>query len=319
MLPVIAYAAIAGTAGYLNPIAQVGEEGYRSVPAYQLRGVFQNDSVSGDDCNFSHGTRIDYVQNMKNGDAWGLSITQNMYTPEIHTQGNVYGQHPYCGYLAFGGGYLLRGKRFGCATELQVGTTGHASMAGQTQNTVHQMLGMDEWEGWHEQVHSEVTVQLTSRQEVLLDERAYRDGWESDLTAQIRESAGTFNLSGGTGVVFRIGRNLPPTMSTCNIDGANFGSDVIDKPNYKRSEIGYFLLASVYGEYVARDMGIDGGVFHHFDRTCSRKPWQVQGQAGIGVAHKGIDYFAGVLVHSRSYRTQDKASIMGVFSVAWNW
>ena len=79
------------------------------------------------------------------------------------------------------------------------------------------------------------------------------------------------------------------------------------------------MLAGVYGEYVARDMTIDGGVFHHFARTCGRTPWQVQGQLGAGVAYKGIDYYAGVLVHSRTYRTQDKNSLMGVFSLTWNW
>ncbi len=319
MLPVIAYAAIAGTAGYFNPVALPGEPGYHPVPEHQLRGVFQNDSISGDDSNFSHGTRIDYVQAMQNGDAWGVSLTQNMYTPEIHTRGNVYNQHPYCGYLAFGGAYLLRGERFGCVTELQLGTTGRASLAGQTQNAVHKMLGMDEWEGWHDQVRSELTMQLTSRQEWLVNTREFRNGWECDLALRTRESVGTFNLSGGVGMAYRVGRNLPPTMSSCSIDGANFGTNALLKPHYDRSKMSYFLLASASGEYVARDMSIDGGVFHHFDRVCSRKPWQVQGQLGAGVAYEGIDYFAGVLMRSRTYRTQDKASVMGVFSVAWNW
>ena len=319
LLPVVVYAAVAGVAGYTNPIPQLGDPGYTDAPKNHLHGVFQNDSLSGEDCNFSHGTRFDFTREISEKHAWAVTLTQNMYTPEAHSYGNILGQHPYCGYLALGGGYLYRGEKFGCGTELQVGTTGKASLAGKTQNAVHELLDMEKWRGWSDQVPSEMTVQLASRQEWLARVRMLRRGWESETRMYVRESLGTFNISGGVGVLYRIGRNLPPSMTTNDIETGNFGISLLSKPNYDRRKISYFMLAGVYGEYVARDMTIDGGVFHHFDRTCGRTPWQVQGQLGAGVAYKGIDYYAGVLVHSRTYRTQDKNSLMGVFSLTWNW
>ena len=319
LLPAVVYAALAGVAGYTNPIQQQQQTVCTDMPKNHLRGVFQNDSISGEDSNFSHGTRIDYTREVSEKHAWALTLTQNMYTPEEHTFGNVSEQHPYCGYLALGGGYLYRGAKFGCGTEMQVGTTGKASLAGKTQNAVHDLLGMEKWRGWDDQVKSEVTVQLTSRQEWLVKERTLRHGWESEARVYIRESLGTFNISGGAGILYRLGYNLPPSMTTNEIDTGNFSVSLLRKPGYDRNKISYFLLAGVYSEYVARDMTIDGGVFHHFDRTCGRTPWQVQGQLGVGVSCRGIDYYVGMLLHSRSYRTQDKNSLMGVFALTWNW
>lgn len=319
LLPVVVYAAVAGVAGYANPVPQLGEPGCTSAPKNHLHGVFQNDSISGEDCNFSHGTRIDFTREISEKQAWAVTLTQNMYTPEDHSYGSVPGQHPYCGYLALGGGHLYRGERFGCGTELQVGTTGKASLAGKTQNAVHDLLHMDKWCGWNDQVRSEVTVQLASRQEWLLKEQTLRHEWESEMRVYVRESVGTFNISGGVGMIYRIGRNLPPSMTTNDIETGNFGISLLRKPTYDPGKISYFLLAGLFGEYVARDMTIEGGVFHHFDRTCGRTPWQVQAQLGVGVAYKGIDYYAGLSLHSRTYRTQDKNSLMGVFALTWNW
>lgn len=319
--PVIVYSACAAMAGYFNPIALPGQPSYQPEPRHHFRGVFQNDSISGYDRNFTHGTRLDYAQELKNGDAWGISIVQNMYTPEDHYYGSIPNQHPYCGYAAIGGAYLARGESFGCATELQLGTTGKASLAGRTQNFIHDMMDMEEWEGWDDQIHSEVTVQLTSRQEWNLPAlgTGLVRGWESDGAVQVWESVGTFQISGWVGMVFRVGRNLPPSMSAPDASAGNFGINALKKPTYRRDKISYFLLTSLSGGYVARDLTIDGGVFHHFDRTCSRQPWQVQAQLGGGVSYHGIDYYAGVVYAGRTYRTQEHNSIMGVFSLTWHW
>ena len=89
-------------ADYTNPIPQPGEPGYRPTPKHHLRVLFENDSAFDEDCNYSHGTRIDYAQAISENRYYGLSIVQNIYTPEYHTNGNVYGQQPYAGYLALG-------------------------------------------------------------------------------------------------------------------------------------------------------------------------------------------------------------------------
>lgn len=321
MLPFVAYAAAAGVAGWLNPIPQPGEPGYAPEPANYLRLMFENDSPSGRDRNYTHGSRTDYARLMSNGDAWGLSLTQNIYTPENHWFSALPGEHPYCGYLALGGAYLWRGSEFGMGAEFQVGTTGKPSCAGNFQNTLHKMAAMPSWDGWHDQVPSEVTLQLTLRQEWAIPGLQTRlpDDWQMDARAVLRESAGTVRMGGGGGMALRVGRNLPPTQQSVGNSPTGFALGLIRQPGYDPAATSYFLALEMYMDYVARDISVDGGVFHHFDRTCARTPWQGEIRAGVGVSHEGIDYYAGMLLQTRTYKTQDENSLLGTFSISWHW
>ena len=321
VLPFAAYAAVAGAAGLLNPIPQMGQPGYTPEPKNHLRFLFENDSPSGRDRNYTHGTRLDYARTMESGHAWGLSLMQNMYTPERHTYHNNPGEHPYCGYMALGGAFLWRGTDFGWSGELQVGLTGNASCAGRFQNVLHSAFNMSTWKGWRDQVPSEVTMELSTRQEWAPPCLQYTIGrdWQLDTRLVLRESVGSVRISGGSGLAFRVGRNLPPTMQAVSNTATNFGIGLIRKPDYNPQVTSYFLTVEMYADYVARDISVDGGIFHHFERTCARTPWQLEGRAGVGISRKGIDYFAGLLVYSRTYKTQDENAVMGTFSISWNW
>ena len=321
MVPVLVYAAAAGLAAATDAVPLPGEPGYTEAPRHHFRGVFENDSISNADRNYSHGTRLDYLYSPSSPRAYGLSLMQTMYTPETHASGRVEGEHPYCGYLALGGAFMTRGVDFGSSTELQIGVTGNASLAGKTQNAVHELLGMEKWRGWTDQIHSEVTFQLSSRQvwRVQGMERELRNDWKTDGAFQLYETAGSFSVAGNVGLFFRIGRNLPPSLSSNNIQPTHFALNPLLKPDYRRDAPSYFLLAGVSGGYVARDLTIDGGLFHDFERSCSRTPWQIEAQLGVGASYHGIDYYCGLLLHSRTYRTQDESSLMGVFSLSWHW
>lgn len=321
MLPFVVYAAAASAAGYLNPIAQPGQPGFAPEPQNHLRLLYENDSPSGKDRNYTHGTRIDYARTMQSGNAWGLSLMQNIYTPEHHRAHAVPGEHPYCGYMALGGAYLHRGDFFGWAAELQLGTTGNPSCAGRFQNTLHDIFDMESWNGWDDQVPAEFTMQLSLRQEWALPalQRTVGRNWQLDGQAVLRESVGTVRMSGGGGVALRLGRNLPPTMESVSNSPTNFGIGLIRKPDYDPTANSWFVALEAYVDYVGRDLSVDGGVFHHFESTCTRQPWQAELRTGVGVRHAGIDYYAGILVLSRTYKTQDENSVMGTFAVSWNW
>ncbi len=323
-MSLIPWAVMAGSsllADHLNPIPQEGEPGYTTMPKHHLRVMMENDSAFASDCNYTHGTRFDYAQSLHSGNAWGVSLVQNIYTPEDHTDDAVPGQHPYCGYLAVGAGYMLRGENFGAAFELQVGTTGNASASRYTQNALHEAFGLETWDGWHDQVPAEATVQLSMQQNFRLPwlEQDCGNGRQTDAMLYTREEIGTAFIRGGVGVCFRYGVNLPPSMQGVGNNAATFGIGLLEKPQYKRQDLSYFLVGSIYAEYVAHDISIDGGVFRHFDQTCSRVPWQVEARLGVGVSYRGIDYFAGGVYHSDCYRGQDTNTLYGTFSGTWHW
>lgn len=321
VLPYAVYALCAGAAGYWNDIPQPGSLAYTPSPVHHFRGLYENDVIFGQDRNYTHGTRLDYAEVMRNGNAWGLSIMQNIYTPETHTKHRVEGEHPYCGYLAFGAAYMKRGVNFGCSTEAQFGTTGRPSLAGQFQNGLHDTFGMKTWDGWDDQIPFEMTFQLTSRQEwrVRRWEKSPVMGWQTDGSVYLQEAVGTFNVSGGVGMTYRFGRNLPNSSRVTGNRAAVFGLDVLEKPDYNRSASSYFIAFEGLLNYVAHDLTVDGGVFHDFERSCARMPWQPEARLGACVIYHGIEYYVGGLVRGRTYKTQSERSLIGVFSIAWHW
>ena len=307
----------------LEWVPQPGEPGYTRTPKHHLRWMMENDSAIINDRNYTHGTRFDYLQDMaKNPNhAIGYSLTQNIYTPATHTNGAVQGEHPYAGYLALGIGHLYRGEDVGCTIEFQVGTTGEASGAQESQDAIHRALVLERWYGWDDQSPAEVTFQLSSQQDFRLPwaENMQDNGMQTDAVFYTREELGTVSIAGGAGVNFRIGYNLPCAMQMPRNLSATYGSGTIRKPGYNPDEASYFLVAGASVDYIARDMFIDGGVFRDFERTCGVKPWQAEGRLGLCVRRKGVDYYAGAFIRSRGYRSQRDNTALGTFSMTFNW
>ena len=306
----------------LKMTPQPGEPGYSSTPGHHLRWIMENDSAIKDDRNYSHGTRFDYAEDIAGTSfAYGLSFTQNIYTPMTHTRGAVQREHPYAGYLALGAAFLQYGEDVGHCVEFQLGTTGKASGAREAQDVIHQSVGLDRWHGWNDQIRGEVTFQLTAQQDFRIPwlETSFSNCLQTDGIFYTREELGTVSIAGGAGLSFRIGSNLPPGMQVTRNNAATFGSGTIRKAGYNPDEASYFLVAGVSVDYVARDMFIDGGVFHDFERTCGRLPWQVEGRLGIGVRRKGVDYYAGAFIRSRGYRSQVDNTALGTFSMTFHW
>lgn len=323
MLPILIMAAASGAAGYWNPLPQPGEEGYAAHTRHNFRILFENDSPFGADCDYTHGTRLDYTQAIDENRRhwWGVSLMQNIYTPETNSVRYYRGEHPYAGYLALGGAYLMRGEDFGASFELQLGVTGKPSIAENCQWFIHKIADLDQWRGWHNQIPSEVTVQLSMRQDYRLEflETEFGGGWQTDSTFFTREEIGTVSIAAGVGATFRVGVNLPPSTSNKGNAAGNFGVSLIEPTRYRPGEISYYLVGSCGVNYVARDLFIDGGVFHHFDSGCRRVPWQAEMRLGLGLRYEGIDYYLGAMYRTHTFSSQERETLVGSFAVSWNW
>ena len=323
MIPWVVMAASSVAVDYVNPIPGPGEEGFNPAPRHHLRFVMENDSAFGSDCNYTHGTRIDYARVLdKNPNhALGVSFTQNIYTPETHTDGAVPGEHPYAGYAALGLAHMYIGEQVGNCIEFQIGTTGKASLADEMQDFIHKTGGLDRWEGWQDQVPSEVTFQLTARQDYRLPwlEWKHSGGLQTDATFFTREELGTAFIAAEAGAYVRLGKNLANSMQMSGNHGADYGVGLLHKPDYDPTELSWYVRAGGSVKYVVHDFSIDGGVFHDFERTCGRMPWVSEAQLGVGVRRNGVDYYAGMVVRSRNYRTQKDDTVFGTFNFAFHW
>lgn len=297
-------------ADYTNPIPQPCKE----YPLHHFRIQFENDSAVDTDEKYSHGTRIEYMQGVRGGEALGVSLMQNIYTPERHSRHANPGEHPYAGVMALGGIYQAEGKTVGLTEEVQLGVMGKHSYAKECQNNLHSACGMATWGGWKDQVPSEMVLQSSTR----VDVNVPLNTPHADGLVYFREEVGNMRVATGIGAAFRVGKNLPQSHQVLGSRAGNVGTGALMR-KYDPTALSYYLLAQAEFDYVARDFAIDGGMFHHFNQTCSRVPWQGQLTLGLGAAHKGIDYFAGVVYGSNTYRSENNQHLYGTFAVQWNW
>lgn len=310
-LPWMIMAAGSLAADYTNPIPQP----CAAQPTHHARIQFENDSAVDTDEKYTHGTRLDYMQRTAKGMSIGCSLMQNIYTPETHTRHANIGEHPYAGVMALGGMLQAEGESVGLTTELQLGVMGKHSYAKENQNNLHSTCNMETWDGWHAQVPSEAVAQSSTR----IDFNVPVDSPYADGLVYLREEAGNLRMASGLGTAFRVGKNLPQNNQVVGSRAANAGTGALTRASYDSAALSYYLLLQAELDYVARDFSVDGGMFHHFDQTCSRTPWQGQLTLGLGVAHKGIDYFAGFVFNTKTYRTENREHAYGTFSVQWNW
>ena len=326
VIPWAVMAAASGTVAWLDPVAPTGPESVTTTNNH-LRMMFENDCAFGEDRDYSHGTRFDYAHSLSQenslslSDAWGISISQNIYTPTTHTRWAVPGEHPYAGDFRVGGAYMQRWHNFGHCVELQVGMMGKAAFARDTQNFVHKIGNMEQWDGWGSQAPSEAAVQFSARQDYRLSflETHFANGWETDAMCYTQENIGTLHIDGRVGFNVRIGTNLPTNLQMTRSGGANYGLGLLLKESYNPAATSAFFSLGGDVGYYARDYGIDGGVFHRFEnKTVSRRPWQAELRSGVGVSRRNVDYFAGAVYHTPTYR-HGKGSLYGCFSITLNW
>lgn len=297
-------------ADYTNPIPQPCAVN----PAHHFRIQFENDSAIDRDEKYTHGTRLDYMQELSHGLKAGASLMQNIYTPERHSRHANWGEHPYAGVLALGGIVQGEGDKVGFTNELQMGVMGKYSYAKECQNNLHHACDMTTWDGWKDQVPSEMVLQSSTR----IDFNVPVNSPHADGLVYLREEVGNMRIASGIGTAFRVGRNLPQTNQVIGSRAGNVGTGALTR-KYDPNALSYYLLAQAEVGYVARDFSVDGGMFHHFEQTCSRVPWQGQFTLGAGVTHQGIDYFVGVVYNTKTYRTENNDHLYGTFSVQWNW
>lgn len=323
-IPMRTFLAIAALSAVAGASVVAGEQKapYTEAPLREseFRIMVENDLFFGHDKDYTSGVRLEYAQPLANGDYWGVSLSQSIFTPATHTDGAVPGEHPYAGYLAAGGGYIWTGDNQSTTVEFQLGTTGKPSLGKDCQHFIHGLEHLQQWDGWGDQMPSEVTLQLSLRHDVRLEalETQSSGGFQTDGLAYGRLEAGTVYVRGGVGMIFRFGYNLPPVFNDFTINGANYGVNPFRGRTFDRHRLSYYGMVGCFGQYVVRNMFLDGPAFHHFDTTVSKEPWVGDLYFGVGLRADDVDYFFGGVYRSRQFRTQRGYTMFGNVQVRWS-
>ena len=230
-----------------------------------------------------------------------VMLGQSMFTPEdTDLEDPDPSDRPYAGWF-YGGVGLIQDtdRRRLDHLELLVGVVGPAAFGETTQNDWHQyVLGVDEADGWDEQLDNEPGLMLSY-------ERKWRflqpvgGGLAVDAIPELGITVGNVMDYVQAGGMLRFGKNLEadygPTRIRPALSGTPyFNSDYLDGP------FGFYFFVGAQGRAVARNLFLDGNTFEDSP--------SVDSEALVGDLSGGLSMFWGHSVKLDAvvtYRTEE--------------
>lgn len=263
---------------------------------------------------------------------------QSIYTAEDYTRADLIpDDRPYAGLLYIGLAWNRREHDPGSnramldTREITLGVIGPWSLTEQTQNLVHDVRGIDRFQGWQHQLKNEPALQLA------LD-RKYREfrgagaiipGFSADSIRSIGFRLGNIETSATLGIEGRIGWNLPNDFGSYPIragaenrppsSASIRGNSSDSAPAASRPRSGAHLFGILEAKAVVYDFSLDGNLFRP-SHSVSRRPWVAQ--AAVGVSMQGIVAAHGVklaLMHvyrSREFEEQSTNQAYGSIALS---
>ncbi|WP_018953361.1 lipid A deacylase LpxR family protein [Thioalkalivibrio sulfidiphilus] len=241
------------------------------------------------------------------------SIGQSMYTPKDIEEANPSpGDRPYAGWLYVSGGLAEEtGDRLD-RLQLTLGVVGPASLAEQTQKTIHEFMGSPIPQGWDHQLGNELTLMVSYERQWRSRVRTAEEGWRIDLTPHWGGTLGTPFTLVNTGLTLRAGRDLPHDYGPPRIQPALPGSGLF----VPRSRWGWYLFAGVDARAVAWNTFLDGNLWRDspsVDRHVFVGDAQLGAVLGLGRARLAYTH----VFRTPEFRNQVGRDDFGALSLSW--
>jgi len=313
------------------------------------RGVLnvwlENDLVVRTDQHYTHGSRISYLafeHALTDGDirwdgkvarwlpkfgmepiAWrpGFALTQNIYTPRDTAITTVIPEErPYAGWLYTTSALHIRGQSSGGTPILDywaanLGVVGPASLADESQNTIHRIRGLDQARGWDNQLKNEPDIGLRYGRGL-----RYTAPISGEFAGQFLPFAGvqlgTVQTFASIGTQWRIGWQLPDDFGWRSIDDVLPSSG--GRTSSDSSRRGWYVYLGVEARYYGHNLLVEGNLLRD-------SHWvQIQpllGEVKIGVVYSGKRWDVAYthMVRTSEFRSQEDIDSFGSLSVAFKW
>jgi len=243
---------------------------------------------------------------------WGLAFGQSIYTPQ-DTQ-TIYpdpDDRPYAAYL-YGAVSLTRiTERTSNLLELQLGVVGPSALGEFVQNNYHDLIDVDQTNGWHSQLKDEPAV-------AALYERKWRVPFgeagplEFEAIPAVSVGLGNVQTYAGVGSLFRMGQGLEADFGPPRIRPALAGSAWIQP----RRDFSWYIFGGVDGRAVARDIFLDGNTWRD-SRSVDRRPLVGELQAGFAVLWQGVRLAYTQVWRSEEFYGQNGTQSFGSISLSF--
>ncbi len=242
-----------------------------------------------------------------------LALGQSMYTPRDISQVNPPdGDRPYAGWLYATVGVISETRDHLDQLQVGLGIVGPASLAEQSQKTVHELIGSREPMGWDSQLKTEPTLQVNYQRSWRYVAAPDFLGMKLDATPHAGIALGNAFTYANTGMMLRLGYNTPKDYGPPRVQPSLPGSGYFEPAG----DFGFYVFAGFEGRAVARNMFLDGNLFAD-SRSVNKRPFVGDIQAGLAVIVQGVRLAYTHVMRSREFDGQDQPDRFGAVSVSF--
>lgn len=257
---------------------------------------------------------------------WGVSLGQNIYTPEnTALSTRIYNDRPYAAWAYIGGAlqytYYKKDEKGNelptrqDTLQVDVGLVGPAVGGEFTQNNFHNIIHVEQVNGWANQLHNEPTLGLTF-------ERRWRTGvravfndpqLEIDFVPRMAAAVGNVATYASAGGLFRIGRDLNVDFGPARARPALPGSD-----GFSGTGFSWYLFAGGDAQVWARNMFIDGNL-DGYGSNITRRPFVGEAQAGLALIFQGVRVTLSQVLRTSEFYERDRINMFGSVNVTFRY
>ena len=307
---------------------------------------FENDLFAGTDRHYTNGLRIswlspeggkayaplqaieDFLQTFaqkyhRDKTRFGWAIGQDIFTPEDRFRADlIEDDRPYAGWLY--GSLSLHtitadkdnsSRKTSESVELSLGIVGPQAMGEETQDFVHDLRLIDNFEGWDHQLRAEPGLMLRyERKWRFRDPVPHGNYLEADWIPRVALSLGNVMTHASFGASVRMGFNLPRDFGPPGlIQGAEPLSALDDRPHGNWSIYG-FLTAE--GRIVGHNIFLDGNTFRD-SHSVDKKRWVGDLAAGVAVIYERFTIAYTNALRTKEFEGQRRPSRFGSITASF--
>jgi hypothetical protein len=321
------------------------ESGSNTLHQAVLNVWLENDLVVKTDQHYTHGSRIAYAGHEHSLDAENLrwdgriarwlpdmclvpevwrtsfAVTQNIYTPrDTELTTIIPEERPYAGWLYATGALQIRGASSGGTPMLDywamnLGAIGPASLAEESQNTIHRIRGLAEAQGWGNQLKNEVDVGIRYGRGLRYSAPIHGE-FASQFLPFAGAQLGTVQTFASVGSQWRLGWRLPDDFGWRSIDDVMPASGGRTRETLERR--GCYIFLGVEARYYGHNSLVEGNLFHD-SHSVQIRP--LLGEVKIGVVYSGKRWDVAYthMIRTKEFRSQEDLDSFGSLSVAFKW
>ena len=309
-----------------------------STPPLQLRHEWaasvrwENDTFGGTDKNYTDGVSLGVSET---GPNWldpfadwlpwgegrrtvGYDLSQAMFTPDqLRRRIPDPNDRPYAGILSFGLTLHVEKEHSYHGLKVIGGVIGPASLAEETQKTVHSIIGSTKPEGWDYQLKNEPIFNLAYEYRHKFELAGDRKHWSAEALPLGGGWLGNMLIQGQAGGLLRAGYNMPndygPTLMRSM---AYMPPPKREEPRGSSSDWGFSVYGGSVGHVVLRDITLDGNSFEH-SRHVDKKYFLPMAGVGMSVGNRRFQTSFSYVFWGKEFEGQQGHAEFGALTLTY--